>query len=164
MAAIQTASSTRITSDGFRCRISQFIVVVRYDQPDSEIAHPLPYFSRQPTSTLLVKPLDTTTGPLARQTPVPPSYCGLCPETVWVPTATDSGGVRLMPIDDGPRGFFASPGRCWRMVRDPRAGAGGQVLHCPERVTWNVQDRRWTQYTVDSCPEPLDGLVDTRPR
>ena len=32
MTAIQTASSSRITSDDFRCRRSQFIVVLRYDQ------------------------------------------------------------------------------------------------------------------------------------
>ena len=32
MTAIQTASSSRITSDDLRCRRSQFIVVLRYDQ------------------------------------------------------------------------------------------------------------------------------------
>ena len=32
MTAIQTASSSRITSEDFRCRRSQFIVVLRYDQ------------------------------------------------------------------------------------------------------------------------------------
>jgi hypothetical protein len=39
MTAIQTASSSRITSDDFRCRRSQFIVVVRYDQ----LASGIPY-------------------------------------------------------------------------------------------------------------------------
>jgi hypothetical protein len=40
------------------------------------------YFSWQSTSTLLVTPLVTTIGSVARQTPVPPSYCGLSAETV----------------------------------------------------------------------------------
>jgi hypothetical protein len=39
MTAIQTASSSRITSDDFRCRRSQFIIVVRYDQ----LASGIPY-------------------------------------------------------------------------------------------------------------------------
>ena len=39
MTAIQTASSSRITSDDFRCRRSQLIVVLRYDQ----LASGIPY-------------------------------------------------------------------------------------------------------------------------
>jgi len=73
MTAIQNASSARITSDDLRCRRSQFIVVLRYDQLASGISYGDPYFSQQPTSNLLVTPLVTTTGPVARQTPVPPS-------------------------------------------------------------------------------------------
>jgi hypothetical protein len=38
MTAIQAASSSRIASDDFRCRRSQFIVVLRYDQRASGIA------------------------------------------------------------------------------------------------------------------------------
>lgn len=42
MTAIQTASSSRITSDDFRCRRSQFTVVPRYRQPAYRIAVPAP--------------------------------------------------------------------------------------------------------------------------
>jgi hypothetical protein len=42
MTAIQTASSSRITSDDFRCVRSQFIVVLRYDQLAFGIAYGSP--------------------------------------------------------------------------------------------------------------------------
>jgi hypothetical protein len=117
MTAIQTASSTRITSDDFRCRRSQFIVVLRYDQLASGTAYGDPYLSRQPTSTLLVTPLVTTTGPVARQTPVPPSYCGLCLETVKVPTGTGS--------ENRPVATTVMPTMCpldsWRVICPLRA-------------------------------------------
>ena len=39
MTAIQTASNRRITSDDFRCRRSQFTVVLPYDQQASGIPY-----------------------------------------------------------------------------------------------------------------------------
>jgi hypothetical protein len=54
-------------------------------------------FSWQSTSTLLVTPLVTTTGPEARQSAAPPSYCGLCPETVYLPTGTGTGNRPFAP-------------------------------------------------------------------
>ena len=46
---------------------------------------------------LLVTPLVTVTGPEAWQSAVPPSYCGLRPATVYVPTVTDTENRPLAP-------------------------------------------------------------------
>ena len=55
------------------------------------------YISWQSTSTLLVTPLVTMTGPEAWQSAVPPSYCGLRPETVYVPTVTGTENRPFAP-------------------------------------------------------------------
>ena len=55
------------------------------------------YFLWQSTSTLLVTPLVTTTGPEAWHSAVPPSYCGLCPVTVYVPTGTGTANRPFAP-------------------------------------------------------------------
>ena len=61
-----------------------------------------PYISWQSTSTLLVTPLVTVTGPEAWQSAVPPLYCGLCPETVYLPTGTGAENrpfaATVMPV------------------------------------------------------------------
>jgi hypothetical protein len=75
------------------------------------------YLSWQSTSTLLVTPLVTTTGPEARQTAAPPRYCGLCPETVYVPTVTGTENRPFAPT--------VMPERCpldpWRVICPLRA-------------------------------------------
>jgi hypothetical protein len=57
------------------------------------------YFSWQSTSTLLVTPLVTSTGPEALQSAVPPSYFGFCPETVYVPTGTGTENRPFAPTE-----------------------------------------------------------------
>ena len=64
----------------------------------------------------------------------------------------------------GPRGFLAQPGRCWRVIRDPEPGRGGQALHCPERATVRgvFITADLTKFTVDSCARHVEGLVEVR--
>ena len=57
------------------------------------------YSSWQSTSTLLVSPLVTVTGPEASQSAVPSSYCGLCPETVYVPTDAGTENRPFAPTE-----------------------------------------------------------------
>jgi hypothetical protein len=57
------------------------------------------YISWQSTSTLLVSPLVTVTGPDALQSAVPPSYCGLCPETVYVPSDAGTENRPFAPTE-----------------------------------------------------------------
>ncbi len=75
--------------------------VDRIPSRDSSVADH--YISWQSTFTLLVSPLVTVTGPDALQSAVPPSYCGLCPETVYVPTGAGTENrpfaATVMPVD-----------------------------------------------------------------
>ena len=93
------------------------------------------YISWQSTSTLLVTPLVTTTGPGARQTAVPPSYCGLRPETVYVPTSAGTENRPFAPT--------VMPVMCpldpWRVTcplraRGPSPGGPPTAWSVPVRV------------------------------
>jgi len=75
------------------------------------------YFSWQSTSTLLVTPLVTVTGPGALQSAVPLSYCGLCPETVYVPT---DAGTENRPFAPAVKEYLA-PFDSWRVTCPLRA-------------------------------------------
>jgi hypothetical protein len=93
------------------------------------------YFSWQSTSTLLVTPLVTTTGPEARQIAVPPSYRGLCPETVYLPTGT---GIENRPFAPTVNPYLV-PLDSWRVTcplraRGPTPGGPPTAWSVPVRV------------------------------
>lgn len=90
------------------------------------------YFSWQPTSTLLVTPLVTVTGPEAWQSAVPPSYCGLCPVAVYVPTVT---GTENRPLAPTAMESFLVPFDSWRVI-------------CPVRARWPTPGAPPTAWSV----------------
>jgi hypothetical protein len=113
-------------------------------RPQAQLWHPTAdlqlsiadhYFSWQSTSTLLVTPLVTVTGPEAWQSAVPPSYCGLRPVTVYVPTATGTENRPLAPA------VMANlvPFDPWRVIcpvrpRGPAPGGPPTAWSVPVRV------------------------------
>src|SRR6266567_4386648 len=92
------------------------------------------YFSWQSTSMLLVTPLVTVTGPEAWQSAVPPSYCGLRPVTVYVPTAAVTENRPLAPTAMP----YLVPFDSWRVICPARAR--GPVPRGPP-TAWNVPVR-----------------------
>ena len=93
------------------------------------------YISWQSTSTLLVTPLVTTTGPEARQSAVPPSYCGLCPETVYLPTGAGTEKRPFAPTVSP----YLDPFDSWRVTcplraRGPTPGGPPTAWSVPVRV------------------------------
>ena len=92
-------------------------------------------FSWQSTSMLLVTPLVTVTGPEAWQSAVPPSYCGLRPVTVYVPTAAVTENRPLAPTAMPNLVPFDS----WRVIcparaREPVPGGPPTAWNVPVRV------------------------------
>ena len=93
------------------------------------------YFSWQSTSTLLVTPLVTLTGPEALQSAVPPSYFGLCPETVYEPTDAGTENRPFAPTEM----MSLVPFDSWRVTcplraRGPTPGGPPTAWSVPVRV------------------------------
>src|SRR5208282_6420034 len=83
------------------------------------------YISWQSTSTLLVTPLVTVTGPVALQSAVPPSYAGLRPETVYLPTDAGTENRPFAPTEmsGGSPNFAALPSLARSAGADPGPAA-----------------------------------------
>lgn len=93
------------------------------------------YFSWQSTSTLLVTPLVTVTGPEALQSAAPPSNFGLCPETVYVPTDTGTENRPFAPTSISALAPFDSRRKTSPLrARGPAPGRPPTAWSVPVRV------------------------------